>query len=928
MMHQFMKFGIIGILNTLIDFGLFNLLVLVSGIKSGPGIGVINLVAVGVAAAHSYCLNRYWTFGAGAGNHRLQLKRFVLVTATGMMLNSLIVTAAAGLADSLPLAAIVVLNGGKVLAAVVSATWNFLCYRGWVFIPPPVKAPGSDYVPELVSIIIPAYNERHRLPPRLRTLAAQLSGRFPVEIIVVDDGSTDETLALAHEISTSYPFIRCTGYAVNRGKGQAVKTGMLAARGQYLLFTDADETFTVNHIEHMAERLRAGEQVVIASRTQAGSERLQGESYCRRILGWGFNLLVQTFFLPGIVDSQCGLKGFAREAARDIFSRQRICGFAFDVEILLLAQNLGYKIQTLPVQAIDSPGSRVNRLLAPIQMFGDLLKLIVFRGLNLYNLPQAPAARLALGLGLFVVALGVRIPWLWEVPRYIDELKEVNLAYMIYQGQTWPLHNVAHDIGALHNYILAGLFKFLGPNIYLPRLYVAVTAALTVVLFYHLGKKLYGHGVGLIAAALLLSNGMHILVTHMAWSNCTTPFFFTLALLAAVNAQMRKSGSWLVLSALLWALALQTHASVIVYVAVFALYILSPGFRKIGLATRWYIYALLVFLAGYSNMIYFNIVSGGGSLTWLVHKDYALESNPGIMSYLHNLEGMFIELIRASGSIYNSSDGLGGYLSSPLFLITILLLLIGSYYALSKGRSLPLWMLAGGFASIPWINQRYVFFIATRYIMPLIICALLLIACGLSVLAGRASKLINRPGMRLRAIPVAALLLLMVLQVIPFYTYCAGIADTNQSNRMTLKAATLATQAAAKEKAIIILEKDLPLENNPLPVIFNIMKQPYSIMEKEVSVGAFPGDVGDILSRQEGSPLVMVLSEKAYLVLKPELAGSKTTCLSGQVLFPPEAKEIRNIYIVEMKGAKPKKDKDNPLAEPALPVIQTTDGDR
>jgi len=108
----------------------------------------------------------------------------------------------------------------------------------------------------------------------------------------------------------------------------------------------------------------------------------------------------------------------------------------------------------------------------------------------------------------------------------------VQLAYQIYMGEVLPLTNVAQDIGALHNFILALLFKIFGPSIYLPRLYVAVTAAATVVLVYYLTRQLFGRRAGLIAAGLLMTNGMHILVTHMAWSNCTTPFFFILAVMA------------------------------------------------------------------------------------------------------------------------------------------------------------------------------------------------------------------------------------------------------------------------------------------------------------------------------------------------------------------------------------------------------------
>lgn len=544
---ELFKFGIAGLLNTGLDYGLFNLLIACTDAHSGLMVGLVNLVSVTVAAGNSYLLNRNWTFRADGGKQGPQVQRFIVATGLGMVINSLVVFLASGLVGRLVIPAYLILNGGKLLGSVFSTCWNFITYRHWVFKPErPVTAPCKDqWTPSLVSVIIPAYNEIERLPRRLQHLGSALPQRFPVEIIVVDDGSTDGTLSAVQNIAARAPNVRCAGYRVNRGKGEAVRVGMSLVAGEFLIFTDADDTFTEAHIAAIAERLFEGDKVVIGQRQVSPGKRLDGEHWCRRLYGKTFNFLVRALVLPGVTDTQCGLKGFHREAACEIFGRQRLRGFAFDVEALVLARELGFDIVEVPVQAVDCKGSRVSRFLTPLQMGWDLLKVKMALVTNSYGLPRGrgglwreavPVAVLAL------LALAIRIPYLWDIPRYIDELKEVHLAYQIYLGKAMPLHNVAHDIGALHNYILAAIFQVFGPSIYWPRLYVAVTSALTVALVYRLGTILYGRWAGLIASGLLLTNGMHIVGTHMAWANSTTPFFFVLALIATVTAEQKKTG--------------------------------------------------------------------------------------------------------------------------------------------------------------------------------------------------------------------------------------------------------------------------------------------------------------------------------------------------------------------------------------------------
>lgn len=903
MIGQIYRFIIVGLLNTAIDFGIFNLLLSLSNVKSGFYLVLINIVAVTTAIINSYILNRVWTFKSSNPGYGHQLSKFIFASLTGMLIN----TATVGLFSLLTpssSSSYLMLNAAKLVAAIFSASWNFILYRYWVFNKTSTEPVFPAYEPGLTSIIIPAYNEAARLPQRLDSLISSLPLHFPVEIIVVDDGSNDTTRAEAQARSEQYPRVSCISYPHNQGKGKAVRTGMQAARGEFVIFTDADNTFSPGHIEALRGQLQEGSKVAIACRHSSRSERTEGESWQRRLMGRVFNLLVQVTLLAGIKDSQCGLKGFHYQAAQDIFKRQRLNRFAFDVEVLALARALQYEIAELPVKATDSPGSRVNPLLSPLQMLVDLIRIKIALFFNVYALPGGNQRMVHLGLTLagFLAALGLRLPWLWEIPRFIDELQEVRLSYLIYAGQLFPLHNAALDIGAMHNYILAGLFKILGPSIYLPRFYVAITAALTVPLLYHLGTKLYGNRAGFLAAALLLFNGMHILVTHMAWSNCTTPFFFTLALIATIYAEEKKSGPWLVLAALIWAATLQTHSSVIIYVLATAVYLLRPSFRRqVKIQPQWYLAAALALLAGYANMVYFNIISRGGSLSWLTHKSYTLEQDPGILSFLLNFHNMFVELIRMLSSTFNQHDHLLQYLVHPLFSLALLLFLIGSIRAWKQKKILPLWLIAAGFLIIPVLNERYSFFLNTRYIMPVFLCALLLMAKGaICVYENIYSLLENRRSVQTIALATATIL--VCLQFVPYYNYCRSKEVTNESNRLALNVIARAEQLLSEDDYLILLDQELSLENDPLPYLLGFNQHPY---QKTSIPGDFQSDAAVnswLNSLGAGrSKYIAILSadnySKVHALIEPHQVNS-FTCM---VTFPRPSNQERKIYVVEMK---------------------------
>lgn len=906
MLGQIIRFSLTGLVNTLVDFGLFNLLLYGSRVEEGWWLLLFNLLATGGAALNSYFMNRYFTFGISRSGHRQSSLRFVLATGAGMLINSLVVMLVSTALFSFPLPAALRINIGKILGSILSATWNFFTYRHWVFprSGPALDWPQNSLLPGLVSLIIPAYNENRRLPLRLEDLAARLPAHFPLEIIVVDDGSTDGTAARVQAIAQRFPLISCLSYQPNRGKGGAVNAGMRAARGEYLLFCDADDSFSRADIVRVVDRLKSGAEIAIACRQGSRKRRSQGERSLRTVLGKGFNLLVQGLFLPGLKDSQCGLKGFQRRVAEELFARQRLEGFAFDVEILALARLMNFNITELPVRVKECAGSRVHCLRTPLHMLRELFFLKIALLINDYRLPGRPRLmpHLAAAGGLFVLALAVRLPWLWEIPRFIDELKEVHLGYLIYQGEALPLHNAAHDIGALHNYILAGIFKVLGPSILWPRLYVACTAAFTVVLVFYLGRRLYGQWAGWLAALFLLANGMHILVTHMAWSNCTTPLFFTLALFTLIRAEMDRTPLWLLISALCWAAALQTHSSVIIYCLIAALYVLSPGFRdRTHFSPLWPASAALVFLAGYANMIYFNLVTRGGSLQWLSRKGYALEQDLTPASYLDNLGQFIIELLRTLASSYPNQASPGQYFSQPFFVMALVLLLAGAYLALKKGKSsaLPLWMIMGTMLIMPLVNERYTFFVATRYIMPVVICAILLVSLALQ--EGIRALYHYRQGLSRRLVPLAGsgLVLLLLVQLMPFYSYCRSLEDSNASNRLALSLAQAVKELGADGQTEIFVEKDLPLENGSLPYLLDLGAIPYRLVEaKNWEINLCPAG---LKPDHGGKKHIAVITEETYFRLSPRLAHGQADFFDCRITLPKPTSQLRRIYIVRLQ---------------------------
>ena len=226
--------------------------------------------------------------------------------------------------------------------------------------------------PPDLSIIIPSFNEEQRLPDTLRKIAAYVRERRPdTEVIVVDDGSTDKTATVARSYQARIPLLRVLSNGTNRGKGFSVRHGSLEARGNIVLFTDADLSSPIEEGEKLLARL-ATHDVAIGSRAVDRSLIETHQSAFRESAGIVFNRIVRIILRLPFVDTQCGFKAFRRERCRIIFEQQTIERFGFDPELLYLARHHGLSTIEVPVRWAHSPATKVSMLKDSVQMFLDV----------------------------------------------------------------------------------------------------------------------------------------------------------------------------------------------------------------------------------------------------------------------------------------------------------------------------------------------------------------------------------------------------------------------------------------------------------------------------------------------------------------------------------------------------------------------------
>lgn len=249
-----------------------------------------------------------------------------------------------------------------------------------------------------LSVIVPAFNEEKRLVPMMDEAIEYLQGckGFTWEIIVVDDGSKDGT---ANLVRTKYcsrygtDLVRVLKLSQNRGKGGAVRRGMMQARGRALLMADADGATKFSDLQKLFAELRALQHddcaahgIVVGSRAHKQDEAVARRTFFRNLLMWGFHLAVQLVGVHGVRDTQCGFKLFARNSARLLFPHQHVERWAFDVELLLMAQAQGIPIREVAVNWEEIDGSKLDPLSATIEMLRDMIRIRLAYTLGIWRI--------------------------------------------------------------------------------------------------------------------------------------------------------------------------------------------------------------------------------------------------------------------------------------------------------------------------------------------------------------------------------------------------------------------------------------------------------------------------------------------------------------------------------------------------------------
>jgi glycosyltransferase involved in cell wall biosynthesis/putative flippase GtrA len=772
------SFTLTGIANTFTDFLVFNTLILLYPSNHSGIIVGYSLLGFLTANFQSYWLHLKWTFrDMEEENSRNHYFAFFLISLVSLLLNSLIFYCLQNLLSSSS-SHPALLNAEKWVASVAGIALNYLSYEKIAFrvsgeLPTLIKQAicfkkmkGDS--PEL-SLVIPAYNESARIEETLQELIEFSKQQESLEILIVDDGSTDATSDYIRKAYQQLPGLTHYRLKRNWGKGAAVRLGLCKSSGKYVVFCDADLSFPLTLLQVLKNELKNGADVVVGIRS-GGS----GQPWNRRFLSNFFRKLVQGLKLTPVQDTQCGFKGFRKESLGKILPKTQCCDFTFDIELLALAELESLEVVERVIPWSHQHGSTIR----PTHIFQMLYSLLLICA----RLNQWVSSEFLMSGMLFTLALLIRLPYLYDVPHFIDEWGEVRLASQIARGEIFPLHNTAHDIGAFYNYLLAFMFTLFGAHLFIPRLLVTVFSASTVVLTYLLARVWLARKPAVFAALLLATNSMHILVTHMAWSNDITPFFVVLALLLTIKTlDSKRYGLW-ALCGWVWAIALQTHSSVLApLLGVLIYWSKQIGFRRLIRDTRIG-YGAAAFLAGYSNMIMHNIINPLDSILWIRHKDYALNAKLTIGVYVTNIKNMLVELARALSSSFPNGTGI---MHTGSLIVTVLMAVgfaigLGTLHRSRHGEVL-FYIIAASTTVIPLFNNRYVYFISTRYI------AFLFPICYVIIILGYENWKYPKLNYFV-SLPWACLVL--ILPLYHFYSYAAHYIESGEDNSAEYQAVT------------------------------------------------------------------------------------------------------------------------------------------
>ena len=338
-----------------------------------------------LASNLSFVLNRTWTFRNTNVSFIRQYTKFLFTSSVGLITTLFLMWLLAerwrlfsGWTDHYYLI-------NKFLVSCVVVCWNFLTNKLWTFANLvqlyPELYEKKEY-PYFLSIIIPAYNEEKRIIPTVEAVINYiLQRKLKAEILIIDDGSSDATSRICKKRFESIPYVHVIQTGENRGKGFCIKLGIRHATGQYMLFTDADNSTPIEEFDKFRPHLKKG-YILIGSRyIQPHLVELAQPRY-RVILSRTANLLIRLFVVENIQDTQCGFKAFPKEIGSFFAKLQKIDRFAYDIELLSLAQLCGFHIREIPVRWLNSPNSRLRPVRDAFQTLFDLIriKMYIWRG--------------------------------------------------------------------------------------------------------------------------------------------------------------------------------------------------------------------------------------------------------------------------------------------------------------------------------------------------------------------------------------------------------------------------------------------------------------------------------------------------------------------------------------------------------------------
>jgi dolichyl-phosphate beta-glucosyltransferase len=366
----FLRYSIVGVLGTAIDVGSLYVFVNFLNIPIMFATGIAFLLAV----TNNFFLNKTWTFKHPSKNYRKLYIKFLSIALVGLSL-----TLSSMYILVYPLAMNYII--AKLLTSLIVLTWNFLGNKLWTFQINKNKLSLKNEFDYDLSIVIPAYNEEKRLENTMKEIKQYIINKdLNAEIIIVDDGSKDATVELANNLKNNQRNIKVIALKKNKGKGFAVKVGVKNANGRYILFTDADNSTPIAELDKLMSH-RKNAKVIIGSRYVKDAKIKIKQSKYRLIISRLGNLLIKFLIIDGIKDTQCGFKLFHNHAAKEIFHLQKVKRFGFDIEALMIARNLDYKIIETPVNWFNSADSRVR----PIRDSLIILKDLFFIKINLWT---------------------------------------------------------------------------------------------------------------------------------------------------------------------------------------------------------------------------------------------------------------------------------------------------------------------------------------------------------------------------------------------------------------------------------------------------------------------------------------------------------------------------------------------------------------